>query len=296
MNDVVILTPSYNRANTLPKLYESLKKQTDSSFMWMIVDDGSSDNTNTVVETMKKEKLININYIYQENGGKARALNRGFSQFKNTQIYVIVDSDDYLLPTAIGTIKDYLVKYGSDPKIGAFFFHYNTTDGKLLQPSGKAIESDHVMTPYEYNRSFGKHDGCICYLKKVTEKYKYPEFEGENYIGPTVLQLKMSKEYKVVYSPIVIGVAEYQQNGLTQVGRQLRLKNPMGMIYYSKLMMCSEASILTQIKYAISIWPYANLAKKSFLDVLNFVNKSFLLSISYLPGQILYLKWRRFLK
>ena len=293
MNDVVILTSSYNRANTLPRLYESLIKQTDSSFMWMIVDDGSSDNTNKVVETMKKEKLININYIYQKNGGKARALNRGFSQCNNTKIYVIVDSDDYLLPNAISTVRDYLVRYGSDPKIGAFFFHYNTTDGKILQPSGKIIESDHVLTPYEYNRSFGKHDGCICYLKKVTEKYKYPEFEGEKYVGPTVLQMEMSDEFNIVYSPEVIGVAEYQVDGLTQSGRQLRLKNPMGMLYYSKLMMSPKAGIVTRIKYAISIWPYAKIAKKSYFDILKLVNRPFLLAISFIPGQFLYFKWKR---
>ncbi|MGM0830641.1 MAG: glycosyltransferase family A protein [Bacillota bacterium] len=296
MNDVVILTPTYNRDSTLPRLYESLKKQADTNFKWLIIDDGSIDNTRTLVESMIKEKLVNIDYIYQENGGKARALNKGFSQCSNAQIFVIVDSDDFLLPTAIDTIKDYLIRFTRNPEIGAFFFHYNTVDGKVLKPKGKVITSDYVMTPYEYNRTYGKHDGCICYFKRVIEKYNYPEFEGENYIGPTVLQLKMSEEYKIVYSPKVIGVAEYQENGLTQVGRQLRLKNPMGMIYYAKLMMSSKASILTQIKYAISIWPYANLANKSFLDVLNFVNKSILLSISYLPGQILYLKWRKFLK
>lgn len=292
MNDVVILTPSYNRANTLSKLYESLKQQNDTNFNWMIVDDGSSDNSKELVEGMIKEKKININYIYQTNGGKARALNRGFLECNYASVFVVVDSDDYLLPTAVEVTKDYLKRYGDDGEIGAFFFHYNTSDGKVLKPRGKLIENDHVMTPYVYNRTFGKHDGCICYLKRVTEKYKYPEFKEEKYVGATVMQLEMSDEYKIVYSPEVIGVAEYQEGGLTQSGRRLRLKNPMGMIYYAKLMMSPKASIFTQIKYAISIWPYAKIANKSFFDVVRMINRPFLLGISYLPGQLLHCKWK----
>ncbi|WP_085990887.1 glycosyltransferase family A protein [Oceanobacillus senegalensis] len=296
MNDIVILTPTYNRANTLPRLYESLKVQIDNNFKWLIIDDGSTDKTSTIVAGMLKEKKINIDYIYQENGGKARALNKGFSLCESALVFAIVDSDDYLNPSAVSTIKKYLTRYAGNKKIGAFFFHYNTTDGNVLKPKGQPIKVDHEMTPYEYYRNFGKHDGCICYLNKVTNKYKYPEFEGEKYVGPTVLQLKMSDEYKIVYSPEVIGVAEYQEGGLTQNGRQLRLRNPMGMMYYAKLMMSPKANISTQFKYAISIWPYAKIANKSFFDVIRLAKRPFLLGISYFPGQLLYLKWRKILE
>jgi glycosyltransferase involved in cell wall biosynthesis len=291
MNDVVILTSTYNRANTLTKLYISLKSQNDNNFSWLIIDDGSTDNTKELVEDMINENKIDIKYVYQENGGKARALNKGFLQSSNAMVYVVVDSDDYLLPGAVEIIKKYLKEYCANERIGALFFHYNTPDGKVLKPKGELIKKDYIMSPYEYNRIFGKNDGCICYLKRVIEKYKYPEFEGEKYVGPTVIQMEMADEFKIVFSPKVIGVAEYQKGGLTQSGRRLRLKNPMGMIYYAKLMMSSKSSVFTQFKYAISIWPYAKIAKKSFIDVVRMVGRPILLLVTYIPGQILAIYW-----
>ncbi|MGP9043567.1 glycosyltransferase family A protein [Cytobacillus kochii] len=294
MNEIVILTPSYNRAKTLPKLYDSLKKQNYKKFDWIIVDDGSQDETKSFVKEIINENIINIKYIYQTNGGKAKALNSGFERIDYVSVFVVVDSDDYLLPTAMETIADYLKKYQDNKEVGAFFFYYKTPDGKLLKPNGKAIESDILMTRYQYNNIYKLNDGCVCYLNKAVKKYRYPEFESEKYIGPTVIQLEMAKDFKIVFSTKIIGVAEYLDTGLTQSGRQLRLKNPLGMIHYCKLMITPEVGVLTRIKYAISIWPYARIAKKSFFDILKMVNSPFLLGISYLPGQLLYHKWKKF--
>lgn len=296
MDDIVILTPTYNRADKLPRLYKSLKSQNTDNFKWVIIDDGSRDNTDILVERMKEENILNIEYIYQKNGGKARAINKGFSECKNAQVYIIVDSDDYLLPNAITTVENYLNYYGENSIIGSFFFHYKTTDGKILKPNGKLIENDYITDPYDYNRHYGKNDGCICFLKRSTEKYKYPQFEGEKYVAPTVMLMEMSNEFKIVYSPEVIGIAEYQKGGLTNSGRGFRLKNPNGMIHYAKLMMSRKASIKDQIKYAISIWPYAKLANKSFFEILKIIERPILTIATFLPGQILYFIWKRKLK
>lgn len=296
MNDIVILTPSYNRATTLPKLYESLKKQNVNNIDWVIVNDGSTDETENVVNSFIRENVINITYIYQPNGGKARALNKGFLKCEYASVIMVVDSDDYLLSTAINTLSEYMELYGDNSDIGAFFFHYNTPDGKLLKPNGVAIDVDKVMTRYQYNNKYKLNDGCICYLARVFKKYRYPEFNNEKYVGPTVIQMEMSKEYNIVFSPKVIGVAEYLDGGLSKSGRKLRLNNPMGMIYYAKLMMSPESRKINQIKYAISIWPYAKLANKTFLSILKMVNRPVLLTITYIPGILLYLRWKKFQK
>lgn len=293
MNEIVILTPTYNRVSMLPKLYESLKKQTMCKFTWLVVDDGSSDGTKSIIDTMKKESIVDIKYVYQKNGGKARALNRGFAHCKHAQIYLIVDSDDYLLPNAIDIVSGYLNRYYSDGKIGALFFHYNTTDGKILKLSGEVIKTDQIMTPYQYNKAYGKHDGCIGYFNRVTEKYTYPEYEDEKYVGPTVIQMEMSSEFHIVYSPAVVGVAEYQTNGLTHSGRQLRLENPKGMIHYCKLMMSPQADKLTQIKYAISIWPYINISKTPISRIFRSTKRPILLLLTYIPGIVLTKRWKK---
>jgi glycosyltransferase involved in cell wall biosynthesis len=290
---MVIITPTYNRMNTLPRLYESLKSQNDKNFEWLIIDDGSIDGTNLYVERIIKENIIQIKYLFQKNGGKSRALNLGFSSVNDTTIFVVVDSDDLLHPIATETIFKYMDRYSDNDEVGAFFFHYETNKGKIINSKGKAIEQDHLMTRYQYNNKFKSNDGCICYLSKVVSKYKYPEFDGEKYVGPTVLQMEMADEYKIVFSPTVIGVAEYLEGGLTGKGRLLRLRNPMGMIYYAKLMMSPKSSVFTQIKYAISIWPYANIANKSFIDIVKMVGRPVILLVTYIPGQILSIYWNR---
>ena len=198
-NEIVIVTPTYNRKHTLSRLYQSLKGQSKKDFVWLIVDDGSNDGTKEYVETIIKDNLFKIIYVYQENGGKGRALNKAFSLYKNACIFVIVDSDDYLLNNAIEIIESYIIKYKDMHEIGAFFFYYKTKDGRLLKPKGNIINEDKILTRYEYNNKYIQNDGCVCYFGKVVKKYKYPEFEGEKYIAPTIIQMEMSKEYKIVF-------------------------------------------------------------------------------------------------
>lgn len=73
-----VFTPTYNRGYTLSRLYESLKSQGTTDFEWMIVDDGSTDNTYQLVEKwIQEEKNFSIRYLKKENGGKPRAINYG---------------------------------------------------------------------------------------------------------------------------------------------------------------------------------------------------------------------------
>ena len=93
MKCVSIITPSYNRANLLPKAYESLKKQTSKDFEWIVVDDGSKDNTDEVVQKFISENQIEIKFIKKENGGKHTAVNRGVKEACG-ELVLILDSDD----------------------------------------------------------------------------------------------------------------------------------------------------------------------------------------------------------
>ena len=101
MATVCVFTPTFNRAYILPKLYESLVAQTSRDFSWLIVDDGSTDNTAELVHGWQAEGLVPITYIYQENGGKQRATNTGMSHCTD-ELFFVVDSDDHLVPSEIG--------------------------------------------------------------------------------------------------------------------------------------------------------------------------------------------------
>lgn len=292
MKELIVLTPTYNRSHTLFKLYESLIKQTFKNFTWLIIDDGSTDNTELQVESLVKENLIDIQYIKQENGGKARALNKGFNYIKHDCLFVIVDSDDHLLSEGLMKVKSTRDKYRNINKAGGYFFHYQEQSKGLITAKQK-LEQELMLSPFEYFKVYGKNDGCLCYEKKVVLKYQYPEFEGEKYVGPTVLQMSMANEFNIVYSPSVVGVAEYQENGLTRSGRKLRMNNPNGMIVYNELKLKKEEKLIEKLKFAISIWAYYLQLDKSAKYLIRDSDNPFLLMFTYFPGLYLNLKWMR---
>ena len=101
-----IFTPTYNREGLLISLYESLKKQTFKDFEWLIVDDGSVDNTNETVQQFIKENILNISYYYKENGGKQRAYNYALDNAKG-ELFICLDSDDEYVSNALEIILEY---------------------------------------------------------------------------------------------------------------------------------------------------------------------------------------------
>ena len=106
MKTVTVFTPTYNRAYTLPKLYNSLCRQTSVDFMWLVVDDGSTDNTEELIKGWQEENKVLIEYHKQSNGGKMRAHNLGV-KLCNSELFFCVDSDDYISDVAIEHIIDY---------------------------------------------------------------------------------------------------------------------------------------------------------------------------------------------
>lgn len=293
MADIVILTPTYNRELLLKRLYSSLCNQKNNNFKWMIIDDGSTDHTGDYVKRITKEKKINITYIKQANSGKAIAINAGFNLANNASMIAIVDSDDYLDPSAVDTFETYLLRYNQDEEIGGLFFHYNNLkNNAIISPKLGVLENDVIMNKYDYDRAYGKYDGCICFFNNVIKNYSYPATSNEKYMGPTVLQLMISEKFKIVFSPIVVGVADYQQNGITSSGRKLRMSSPQNMIIYCNLMMSRKASLINKLKYGVSIWPYSLVLKKTIKQTIKESVNPFFVLLGFIPGLFLYHKWK----
>ena len=103
---ITVFTPTYNRGYTLKKLYNSLKKQSDNDFEWLIIDDGSTDDTKSLVKDFIKENKVNIRYMYKKNEGKYKAINTAIDLAKG-ELFFIVDSDDWITEDSIETIKKY---------------------------------------------------------------------------------------------------------------------------------------------------------------------------------------------
>ena len=100
---ITVFTPTFNRATLLPRLYESLVNQTFLDFEWLIVDDGSTDDTFNFIESIKENDKIDIQYYYQNNAGKHAAINWGVELAKG-DLFFIVDSDEVMIESGLQTI------------------------------------------------------------------------------------------------------------------------------------------------------------------------------------------------
>lgn len=296
MKSIAIITPTYNRRNLLPRLVESLDKQTDHKFDWIIIDDGSTDDTKSYIEDLiKREKKYNIVFYTVPNGGKSRALNYVFKKKDNYDFYAIVDSDDYLISTAVELIKERVNEFANCYNIGGIFFRYVDSNGKLIESSnGRRQLNEVIMTRFEHDSLYAKDDGCMGYFQRVIKEYQFPEFEKEKYVGPVVLPMLMAKKFKIVFTNTIVGVAEYQEGGLTKSGRKLRLKNPKGMIYYCLLLQKGANNFFIRMKYGVMAWAYRIYSKleKAELEKDKILAKDFKLML--LPfGMMLAWIWKQ---
>lgn len=228
---ITIFTPTYNRGTLLYRIYDSLKTQTVRDFEWLIVDDGSSDNTEEIVNKWIKEQAIKIKYICKENGGKHTAFNVGV-QNANGDLFFCVDSDDFLPENSVENILKAWNR-ANDRNIAGIIGKKTDTDGKLLCGEfPKGILSVSAYDLVRKHQCYGEKS--MVYRTDVLKKFPYPEIENERFIGECVVYDRIDKEYTMLLLDEVLTICEYQPDGLTGTIFSTMLKNPTGYkIYYS---------------------------------------------------------------
>mgnify|MGYP000576878810 CR=1 FL=1 len=153
---VTVLTPTYNRVNTLPKLVDSLCRQTRTDFQWLVIDDGSTDDTEAYMETLKQQNLpFEWEYHKKENGGKHTALNAAHPYIKG-DVVLILDSDDYLTPDAVETVEREWPCYRNRPDLCGMSYFRGKEDGTHLGVANPAefYVADHLH--YRVNQASGR--------------------------------------------------------------------------------------------------------------------------------------------
>ena len=194
---VTVLTPTYNRAHTLSKLYNSLLDQSSKSFEWLIIDDGSFDNTKEVVQQFIREKKISIRYYFQKNGGKHRALNKGIKLINN-ELTIIVDSDDWLTKNAIKKILYYGEKYRNNNKVACLSFHRAFPNNKISGPHYKEKEFISNYVDYRLNEHIIGEGAEVVYTD-VLKKFPFIEIDDEKFLSEGYLWINMGLKYNTVY-------------------------------------------------------------------------------------------------
>lgn len=224
---LTVATPTYNRAHTLPACYKSLCGQSDKRFIWMVIDDGSRDNTEELINTWSAENKIRIQYCKKQNGGKASALNVGINLLK-TPYAVCLDSDDTFYPNTIEKAIQSLQETEEDPNCCGILALRNNPDGTVM--GHKSIPSDMTtITAKNVFLDLNLTTELICFYKvDVLRKYRFPEFEGEKFVSPAWMQYEITQKYYYKTSWSNLCCCEYVADGLTKNKRKVIKKNPRG--------------------------------------------------------------------
>ena len=266
---ITVFTPTYNRGYLLDKLYESLLKQTNTDFEWLIIDDGSNDNTSNIINKFIDDDKIRIRYFYQENGGKHRAINKGLD-IAEGELFFIVDSDDTLIPTAIELVLEKYKSVENCPEFAGISFNRGYSEKKIV---GKTFSLEFKdCTNLERGRNNILGDKSEIYRTEILRNIKFPEIEGENFMSEIVLWNEVARQgYKLRWYNEIIYICNYLEDGLTVNRDSIYLRNPIA----HKMMVNELLQIDFPIKSKINtIYNYYKLwrDKKSFVEISKDIN------------------------
>lgn len=245
--NITVCTPTYNRAHLLNKLYTSLKKQNYNSFQWIIVDDGSTDDTEAIVNEFIKENNINIRYIKKKNGGKHTALNIGIDNAEG-ELFWIVDSDDYIIDDALKYIWNKWCELKDNKDFAGLSALKGYENKKVIGTTvnEEYIDADVLTYRYKY-RVLG--DKSEVYRTDILKKYKFPEYREEKFLTEAVVWNRIANDgYKIRWFNKVIYICEYLEGGLTNTSDKNIMDSWQGTtLYYKELLSYKQVPLKDKI-------------------------------------------------
>jgi glycosyltransferase involved in cell wall biosynthesis len=257
---ITIFTPTYNRETTLVRLYKSLCEQTFNDFEWLVIDDGSIDNTQNVINTWIKEKRFEINYYYQENSGKHIAYNKALSKAKG-KYFFCVDSDDWLPQDSIYTIWNRLHQ-GVQNNIIGLIGQKELPNGTFLSP--KFPQNISSCNTLELVQLYGcKGEWTIIFETKKALKYPFPVIENESFAGESIIYDLISKSYDFILDNHVLTTCEYQQDGLSRNIHRIMMKNPGGYKIFYGNRIDMALNFQERLGYILRYWIFSFLYGKN---------------------------------
>lgn len=267
-NLITIFTPCYNRAHLLSQLYQSILDQKATNFEWLIVDDGSTDNTKAIVESFIIENKIPISYYFKPNGGKHSAINYGVAKAKG-DLFCIIDSDDSFAKNALDHINKAWKNNRDNNSICGFIGLSTNASGELvgngfLQPNWQIPFSDYYL---KYNL---KGDKSVAFFTSILKNYPFPESEDIKMVFEDVVWNEISKKYDVIAINETIQIVNYQTEGVS---------NSSYKMWYVKSLAFSYFQLIANKTYSFSrypkayLWSFIHLASNSLLSGTSYFDK-----------------------
>ncbi|MDO4957107.1 MAG: glycosyltransferase family A protein [Bacteroidales bacterium] len=251
---ITVFTPTYNRAYILPKLFESLCKQTCKDFEWVVVDDGSKDDTKQLFDTWIPESDLKITYIQQPNGGKHRAINKGVAHAAG-ELFFIVDSDDQLPQTSIERILYHYEGIKGNPRFGGLSGLDAYFTGEIVgnTPSFGTIDCSCFDIRYKYRI---KGDMAEVFLTKVLKEFPFPEIPGERFCPEVLIWNRIALKYELRYFSEPIYLCDYLPDGLTAAITRVRMQSPVASCYTYQELTKAPIPFLYKLRASINYWRF----------------------------------------
>lgn len=263
MKTLTVFTPAYNRAHTIDRTYESLCRQTCKDFEWLVIDDGSTDETESLIKKWIDDAIIPIKYIRQTNQGMHGAHNTAYKNIV-TELNTCIDSDDWMPDDAVEQIVKFWKKNGSDKYAGIVGLD-QTVDGKVVGTDFP--ESIRETTLQEFYAKGGRGDKKLVYRTSVIKQYpEYPLFSGEKYVGLAYKYMLIDMDYKLLTLNKALVTVDYQQDGSSYNMYRQYWNNPKGFSFFRKTEMICAPSIKRRFQSCIHYVASSIIAKnRSFL-------------------------------
>lgn len=231
---ITVFTPTFNRGYIIENLYKSLQRQSYKNFQWIVIDDGSEDDTEKLFEKWTNEdNLFDITYKKVKNGGKHRAINRAI-EIAEGELFFIVDSDDYLTDYALEKV----IKWEATIKNKNEFAGVAGVKGYSINSRvGNTFKGEYIdATSLERNKNNITGDKAEVFYLDILKKYKFPEFEGEKFVTEKVVWNQIAYDgYKIRWFNEIIYICDYLEDGLTKSMSRIELENPKALALSMKL-------------------------------------------------------------
>jgi glycosyltransferase involved in cell wall biosynthesis len=218
---LTVFTPTFNRAHTLPRAYASLERQTSRDFVWLVIDDGSTDNTEALIESWKPVADFEIHYVYQENRGKHAAHNSAVARAES-DLLLIMDSDDELLPAAVGQITDAWKSMTAEEKlrIAGIWTLCIDPEGRIIGGSFPCDVFDSSLQELHYRRKISK-EMLPTFVTEVLRRHLFPETEPGTcpYIPESYVWMSITRNHQLRFLNVPCRIYHKEEGGLLSMAR-----------------------------------------------------------------------------
>lgn len=275
------ITATYNRSHKLVDLIDHMNNISYDHFEWIVVDDGSCDDTSEIFASAKLDEKIEFKYFRQKNSGKHVALNKAIDESKGVWL-IVLDSDDYYIPECLINLD--LITKKLSPNIAGITSITLSEDGVVIGDKFPIDYQEEHFFNFMYENNI-KGDKTFIYKAAILKLFKFPVFENENFLPESIVINRISLNFKNAFVNIPLEVKEYQPDGLSAIMNTISKKNPLGTSLRYQELLLQKIKFFDRIKFKYLAFKYASFSKdnseflnqipcyeKLFFKILLFVN------------------------